>query len=202
MATSTASTLMTTSSPTFSMPPTSDSATGSPDSNPNPDGGTVNYYFVFLAFIICVAAVTGWLLYRRRRRAMMAAHMSRDHAQSRDFTTWHGHGGNAQAERLRAHWHGQRFRSQEDMGREEGLNELGEAPPAYAPPPRKSRDGQGQVDGAGDGPAVPMQTLSRENAGLKPPDYVETDVRPEAPVRRETDNSGASARRAERRLVV
>lgn len=47
---------------------------------------------------------------------------------------------------------------------EEGLNEEAEAPPPYVPPPPKE---------SGEGPAVPMQTLSREHVGLKPPDYSE-----------------------------
>jgi len=99
---------------------------------------------------------------------------------------------------LRGYWHG-RFRSQEDVRPEEGLNELGEAPPAYAPPPKA---GYGQGDGAGDLPAVPMQALSREDAGLKPPDYVEANVTEESPARRARDGGEASSRRAERRLVV
>jgi hypothetical protein len=49
---------------------------------------------------------------------------------------------------------------------EEGLNEHGEAPPPYIP--------KNALDGAPDaaGPAIPLQTLRREDAGLaKPPDY-------------------------------
>lgn len=52
----------------------------------------------------------------------------------------------------------------------EGLNELGEAPPAYAPPP-------GKGDDMGNGPAVPLATLARNaedrNMNGKPPEYTE-----------------------------
>lgn len=61
------------------------------------------------------------------------------------------------------------------MSREEGLNEHGEAPPPYVPK-RSGEEARGTGEGgqaADGGPAVPMQTLSREEAGLKPPDYEE-----------------------------
>jgi hypothetical protein len=60
-----------------------------------------------------------------------------------------------------------RWRSTEDVGREEGLNELGEAPPAYVAP-RKSGE-TSQVESAT--VTVPMEALTREGVGLKPPDY-------------------------------
>ena len=58
------------------------------------------------------------------------------------------------------------------MSREEGLNEQGEAPPPYVPK-RRSEDAQRDGVEDGGGPAVPLQTLSREDAGFKPPDYTE-----------------------------
>ncbi|TKA76672.1 hypothetical protein B0A55_02607 [Friedmanniomyces simplex] len=216
------------------MPTPNDSALGgssNTDSTSTGDGHSlVNYYFVFLAIIIAVAGLTGFLLFRRRRRAMIATSLSRQSALARDLTTWHGSSGNSNdhgmfdgaggggggggggGARARGYWpygHGQ-FRSQEDAGREEGLNELGEAPPAYAPPPPKSRqDGEEMTTttsqyGA-DEPAVPLQTLSREDAGLKPPDYVESSaiLEDNAVGGRGRRVSGeGSSRRAERGLVV
>jgi len=46
------------------------------------------------------------------------------------------------------------------------LNELGEAPPPYvhAAPPAGAPT---------EGPEIPLRTLSRDGAGLKPPDYGE-----------------------------
>jgi hypothetical protein len=60
------------------------------------------------------------------------------------------------------------------MSREEGLNEQGEAPPPYIPKPAEERE-QRENSGAGV-PAVPLQTISREHAGLKPPDYSEAST--------------------------
>jgi hypothetical protein len=52
---------------------------------------------------------------------------------------------------------------------EEGLNEHGEAPPPYIP--KTQMEGL-PADGQANGPAIPMQTLRREDVGLaKPPDY-------------------------------
>lgn len=65
---------------------------------------------------------------------------------------------------------GNYWRSGADDGRpEEGLNEVGEAPPPYKP------DEDEQTNG---GPAVPPPAHTREEAGLKPPDYDEVHVTP------------------------
>jgi hypothetical protein len=71
--------------------------------------------------------------------------------------------------------------------REEGLNENGEAPPPYMPKDEEETGNAGpQVNGQrthGENtpvpgePAIPMQTLSRDHAGLKPPGY-EQSVQP------------------------
>ncbi|KAK0790302.1 hypothetical protein LTR91_009855 [Friedmanniomyces endolithicus] len=182
MATSTLpSTPTTTGMPTPNDGGLGGSPSSDPGSSPGPgDHSLVNYYFVFLAIIIAVAALTSFLLYKRRRAAILAGSLNRQTALSRDLTTWHGgDGGDGYAGRSsRGYWHSGQVRSHEDAGPEEGLNELGEAPPAYvAPPPKEARCEDGDTAGherfGGDGPAVPLQTLSREDAGLKPPDYVE-----------------------------
>jgi hypothetical protein len=61
----------------------------------------------------------------------------------------------------------------EDSGRVEGLNEDGEAPPPYLPKPTTNQQETNGHESAA-GPAIPLQTLSREDAGLKPPDYSAT----------------------------
>jgi len=94
---------------------------------------------------------------------------------------------------MQGYWH-RRGRSQEDVGREEGLNELGEAPPAYAP----KRDEELQQNG----PAVPLQTLSREDAGLKPPGYEQGSYTVDSPARRARASGEGSSQSAERRLIV
>lgn len=81
------------------------------------------------------------------------------------------------------------------MREEEGLNELGEAPPAYAPP--KTREEVERDREAGAGLAVPMQTLSREEAGLKPPDYSETHARVVGELPRSSEGGEGSSRDGE-----
>ncbi|WPH01215.1 Hypothetical protein R9X50_00405100 [Acrodontium crateriforme] len=151
---STSSTSTTSSSPdTTSMPPTSDSATSS--ANPANILPLYNYFFVILAFAICVVGCGFFLYWRRRRIALASMQGGRQHALAEDLNAWDPRG-------RRRYWHG-RMRSAE-ASREEGLNEEGEAPPPYVP---KNADG---TTGIGE-PAVPLQTLSRDGVGLKPPDY-------------------------------
>ncbi|KAK0251739.1 hypothetical protein LTR91_001745 [Friedmanniomyces endolithicus] len=215
MATSTLpSTPTTTGMPTPNDGGLGGSPSSDPGNSPGPgDHSLVNYYFVFLAIIIAVAALTSFLLYKRRRAAILAGSLNRQTALSRDLTTWRaGDGGDdyAAGRSARGYWHGGPARSHEDAGPEEGLNELGEAPPAYvAPPPKEARGGDGEMAGherfGVDGPAVPLQTLSREEAGLKPPEYVERSagVDGEGAGQRERGAGGeGSWTRGERRLVV
>ena len=138
--------------------------------------GLVNYYFVFIALILCVVGAGVFTILRRRNRMAQRARLGQGQALQRDFGGSGGGGGgsgwaNWNPERARGrYWQG-RWRSAE-VSREEGLNEYGEAPPAYVPK-RRSEEGQERRAGEGNGPAIPLQTLSREDAGLKPPDYSE-----------------------------
>ncbi|KAK3719201.1 hypothetical protein LTR37_004420 [Vermiconidia calcicola] len=157
-----------------SRPEFTDNATGGSNNDNYEDAQSsnmVNYYFVFLALILCVVALFVILMFRRKSIAARRMHSSREYALQ------HGHGdgrggpgwANSNAERRR-YWQG-RWRSAE-ASREEGLNEHGEAPPPYVPKTsleERDRNGAGEAIG----PAVPLQTLSREHAGLKPPDYEE-----------------------------
>ncbi|KAK3115642.1 hypothetical protein LTR53_004795 [Teratosphaeriaceae sp. CCFEE 6253] len=174
------------------MPQATDSALGGQPTETNngyPDnnGGLVNYYFVFIALVAGVAFMSGVLLYRRRKRAIIAARMGHQNALSRDFTTWRGTDGH------RGYWYG-RGRSQEHLGRDEGLNELGEAPPAYAPAKERGEEEPG--------PAVPLQTLSRDDAGLKPPDYEPVAGGPDSPARQARGSGEGSSQSMGRRLIV
>ncbi|EME45988.1 hypothetical protein DOTSEDRAFT_109017, partial [Dothistroma septosporum NZE10] len=116
----------------------------------------VNYYFVFLALVVCIAGVAAYLMYKRKKKYGAFLASSRGHALESDVGTYNT--------RTRSrHWQG-RWRSA-DQGREEGLNEYGEAPPPYMPKTEQEHSNPNVL-------AVPMQTLSRDAAGLnKPPDY-------------------------------
>ena len=82
------------------------------------------------------------------------------------------------------------------MSREEGLNEAGEAPPPYLPK-RQSEEGRERSEGEANGLAIPLQTLSREDAGLKPPDYTERHVYEADPHARNSSASASSSRNPE-----
>lgn len=148
------------------MPSATDTAPGQSNGAPVDASSLVNYYFVFLALFIGIAGVGGFFIYKRRRRAVMAMRNSRENALARDISDFEG---------TRTRWYrqGRWGRSEEDVDREEGLNEFGEAPPAYAPKTSEERAREQEH-----GVAVPLQTLSRENAGLKPPDYSEAAAQP------------------------
>ncbi|KAF2774035.1 hypothetical protein EJ03DRAFT_74801 [Teratosphaeria nubilosa] len=159
-------------SSSVSLPPgAADSYTSSSssDNNSNTDSGVVNYYFVFLALILAIAGLGAFFIWRRRRRALLMMRAGREDALERDVAGWQGG-------ESRSRWYrqGRWGRSDEGADREEGLNEFGEAPPAYAPATSGERAGGGEN---GQTLAVPMHTLAREGAGLKPPDYTEANVR-------------------------
>lgn len=128
----------------------------------NSIGGLVgHYYLVFLALVACLAALAAIMVWRRKKR--LAAMYGRGGALQQDVNAWDS------TRPRRRYWQG-RWHSTE-TSREEGLNEHGEAPPPYMPKGRDEQDGQTM-----NGPAVPLQALSREQAGLKPPDYVEANA--------------------------
>ncbi|KAH9829742.1 hypothetical protein Tdes44962_MAKER02219 [Teratosphaeria destructans] len=155
-----------------SLPPgAADSYTSSSssDNNSNTDSSVVNYYFVFLALILAIAGLGAFFIWRRRRRALLMMRAGREDALERDVAGWQGG-------ESRSRWYrqGRWGRSDEGVDREEGLNEFGEAPPAYAPATSGDRAGGGEN---GQTLVMPMHTLAREDAGLKPPDYTEANTR-------------------------
>ena len=186
-------------------PKSTDNAQKGNNNNGSNATGLVNYYFVFIALIFCVVALFVFLVMRRKHRAVVRQRMARERALSQDL-------GDALESRRwefnrRQRWYRQgRWRSAE-ASREEGLNELGEAPPAYMPkrPSEEVRrdanvgEGEGEGQRDGEGPAIPLQTLSRDDVGLKPPDYSETQVEEHTPHGRSSVASASSSRTPETR---
>lgn len=154
--------------------PTSDSSVPShtddagQQSGPSNTSGLYSYYLIFIALIICIAGVAAYLTYKRKKKLGVFLQQSRESALQRDLNSWDP------IRARRRYWQG-RWRSA-DISHEEGLNEHGEAPPPYMP---KTRDEESGPQSTSNEPAVPMQTLSREQAGLKPPDYMEVGVHSE-----------------------
>jgi hypothetical protein len=149
--------------------PSNSASAGNQTNNLNAPG-LVNYYFVFLALIVVVAAVIVFLMIRRRQRLRLRRRYSQNYALTQDLGRPRPGGGWANWTPQRTtgqYWEG-RWRGT-DTGREEGFNEHGEAPPPYIPKGRP-QDAHGGVSE----PAVPLQTLSRDGARLRPPpDYSE-----------------------------
>ncbi|KAK4540389.1 hypothetical protein LTR36_009246 [Oleoguttula mirabilis] len=171
------------------MPSATDDATGASSNTASNDGNTaslVDYYFVFLALILCVAGLGVWLIWRKRRRAIAYTRYSREHALARDVSGWHGDDAGGRGHRTghrAALWGGS---AHDVAAREEGLNELGEAPPAYMPPKTREEEAREREAAQRQELAVPMQTLSREDAGLKPPEYAEASIHPVHDAARQT----------------
>jgi len=147
-------------------------------SSDNTNGSLINYYFIFFALLICLVAAGLFYGWRKRRTALQRYHSHQHQALARDVNAWDP------SQSRRRYWQG-RWRSGE-VSREEGLNEEGEAPPPYMPKQderERSEDGNAaevehdrEEAQSTQEPAIPLQTLSREQAGLKPPDY-DTHVR-------------------------
>lgn len=163
-------------------------ASGCKDSS-NTDHGVTQYYFVFLALIICVAGLGAFLVWRKKKRARQWAHTGREHALANDISTWEPTSGHR-----RRNWQG-RWRSAH-ISQEEGLDEHGEAPPPYVPKSTEEEQAL-QARNPGGNLAIPLQTLSREDAGLKPPDYTEMHTRPVSEAT-EASSAGTSREAGER----
>lgn len=137
------------------------------------------YYFVFFALLICIAVLCIFFVWRRRRNALMVRPNPRGEGYHRDVRE-------RDTMRYRRRYWNTGLRN-EQPSREEGLNENGEAPPPYMPKEDEDMGNNGHnVNGQrahAEGtpvpgePSIPMQTLSREQAGLKPPGY-EQSVQP------------------------
>jgi hypothetical protein len=144
------------------------------DNQDTGNGGNMSvYYFVFFALLICIAVLCIYFVWRRRRNALMIRPSPHGQAYHRDVREW-------DTMRHRRHYWSTTSRN-EQASREEGLNENGEAPPPYMPKDDEETDSTGlhanrqRTQGEGTPvpgePSIPMQTLSRAQAGLKPPGY-------------------------------
>ena len=132
-----------------------------------------NYYFVILAALAILTCVC-LLLYNRRRRRKAAILRSRgQHALARDvesFAPWRGHfrGGNSHGGAFNTHFH-------------EGLDERGEAPPAYfsGDKPPGIQETVTAVspspDPLGRGDAMELTTVGARGSAYSPPSYDDSD---------------------------
>jgi hypothetical protein len=152
------------------------------DSDDADTGGGHNmstYYFVFFALLICIAVLCVYFVWKKRRNALRVYSNPHGPGYNRDVREWDT------ARHRHRYWNTQH--RNEQASREEGLNEDGEAPPPYMPKDDEEtgnagRQVNGQLAHGGNTPvpgepAIPMQTLSRDHAGLKPPGY-EQSVQP------------------------
>ncbi|KAI4746219.1 hypothetical protein E4T50_03444 [Aureobasidium sp. EXF-12298] len=183
--------------------PTPTVVSTSNDDSSQSDGSFKIYqdYFAFIAVVIAVALVTSCVFYRRKKAKLRRANLSRQMALSRDVEDqglranrgwgWgalsrdYSSGPDPQGQPLRgplgipSPW---RRRREED-----GLNEAGEAPPAYKSAPDQNDTVLVTAHPTSPtdltAPTLPRPTLGRENTGLKPPDYTEAVVSPIAPER-------------------
>lgn len=150
--------------------------------NNNNSGGMSTYYLAGLILILACLALAVFFMFRRRAQAIALRRRTGNRAEAlqRDLASPDSHNGRTGFSR---YTRGLRRGGIEDTG-EEGLNELGEAPPAY-------------IAGENRRPAMPLQTLSREDVGLKPPDYSETSTYEVDPNARDSTASASSARAPE-----
>jgi hypothetical protein len=149
------------------------------DEDPGGGHNMSTYYFVFFALLICIAVLCVYFVWKKRRNALRVFPNSHGQGYNRDVREWDT------ARHRRRYWNANN--RNELASREEGLNENGEAPPPYMPKDEEETGNAGpQVNGQrthGENtpvpgePAIPMQTLSRDHAGLKPPGY-EQSVQP------------------------
>ncbi|KAI5210872.1 hypothetical protein AUEXF2481DRAFT_42902 [Aureobasidium subglaciale EXF-2481] len=187
--------------------PTPASIYSSTDSSSNEEGKSFGSlyrnYFVLVAIVIVIAFVGGCVFYRRKKRIVYRTNVQRQAALSRDLEDQglHGNRGWGWGALSRDYSsgptpHGQPVTIRGGTGmttgrrrrEDEGLNEVGEAPPAYKPAPDDNHTllETGQSAPSTDAtiaPALPRPTLGRENTGLKPPDYTETVITNVAPGR-------------------
>lgn len=159
-----------------SFPPEAD-ATGSGNANRNDEysGGLNTYYAVGLALLLCCVALALFFMFRRKAKEVAARR--RRERLGPDASGSDGPNDLASAAPVRGQrrgWNG-RLRSAE-VSREEGLNEQGEGPPQYIPKSEWEQLQRNTEDGQAGGPDIPLQTLSRDAAGLKPPDYSESNA--------------------------
>ncbi|KAF2096562.1 hypothetical protein NA57DRAFT_78167 [Rhizodiscina lignyota] len=151
--------------------PGDDSPAGTLPEDSEHSSGLLNYYFAFLAVFVILLFLAIWYIHRRKKKLKAMRASGRTNALARDLDGWTG-----SRRWMGGAWRGgigRRDIRTED--REEGLNELGEAPPPY-----KARDsviGGDRRSGerTENSLTVPLRALDRDGrAVMKPPDYHET----------------------------
>nr|OQO31311.1 hypothetical protein B0A51_03289 [Rachicladosporium sp. CCFEE 5018] len=159
-------------SSTSGPPPFSDSANPSPSSNPgSPDDGTstglISHYFIFIALLLCVAGIIFFFMFRRRRKAMLRYNAYQQSQQQAGGRGGIGGGWEMQPPGWRGGWRGGAPGIGEGRGLEavEGLDERGEAPPAYV----AKMDGPANPPGGPTAVSAPPPALTREQSGLRDP---------------------------------
>jgi hypothetical protein len=143
---------------TTSSPNSQNGSAGDSDDSSDQKSGLLNYYFVFLAFFILILFIGAWFLHKRKQARKARFRNSGQNALARDLGNWTN---------TRRWMHGNIRTDPATQNRNEGLNELGEAPPPYKAPETAGPPGEG--------PQIPLRTLSRSSANMpvKPPDYGE-----------------------------
>ncbi|KAF6234126.1 hypothetical protein HO173_007545 [Letharia columbiana] len=159
----TAPSSFTPSSLSSAIPSATDSAGyGSQDNNTtsSPHNGILNYYFLLLAVFVVAILVIYWSLARRRRKAAAQLSRMQQRVLSEDVRSWTRH---------RQPGQGLEDEERGGTGRDEGLDEAGEAPPAYVKEPERAHLDRGE------GVELRGMARFREMVGLegKPPDYEE-----------------------------
>lgn len=132
-----------------------------PDDPSDPDFGDdgshrlLNYFFLLLLALVATTIAAYFLIIRRRQQRVARLQGNRQDALAHDLERWDG---------FRLH------RRRGSNSRVEGLNESGEAPPAYMPDrPAETHPASGSRHGDG---AIPLQDMH------KPPDYEEGHTYP------------------------
>lgn len=157
------------------------SSSSDPMNNANPDtsddssdrksSSLLNYYFVFLALFVVLLIGGIYFIHKRKRAIKAQARNSGQNALARDVAGW---------DNARRWVHGG-WRVGPNSGlhrREEGLNELGEAPPPYEPPTAARSSSRQEECRDEHYIAMPMRTLSRDasasetaDGDIRPPSY-------------------------------
>ena len=153
----------------------SSSSTSSDSDSEHRNDDLLNFYFIFIAVFVILLLIGIWFIHRHKKRRKARLRNSGQNALARDLNGW------SQPRRWIhgvAPW---RTDGPLNSAREEGLNELGEAPPPYIKD-TQSRERRLSVGSASAAalpaePAIPLRTLSRDDRDrLKPPDY-ESSIR-------------------------
>ncbi|KAL5399416.1 hypothetical protein PMIN06_001409 [Paraphaeosphaeria minitans] len=153
----------TTASATSASTPISNDILPGATNTRDPKESALRYYWLILAIFGVVVALFLWWINRRRIKRKERMRLSGRNALARDMEGWVN---------TRRWYHGA-WRPNETRaftGREEGLNEHGEAPPPYRP----KSDVTVTQDPA-TGLSLPLRTLSRQQVDAgRPPEYHET----------------------------